>query len=52
MPEVNNVVGLVIGDMFTEDHVLIKVPCIKDAGRKSDLLDIRVDVIFAFGKLK
>jgi hypothetical protein len=52
MAKVNNVAGLVISNVFTENHIFIKVSCIQDTSRKSDLLDIRVDVIFAFGKLK
>ena len=52
MAKCNKVTGLVIGDMFPKDHILVKIPGIKNTSRKSDFFDVCVDVIFSLKQSK
>jgi hypothetical protein len=51
MAKVNHVVGLIVGNVFTEDHVLIKIPGVENTCGNSDFLDIRVDMMFTLHQL-
>jgi hypothetical protein len=46
--KLNHIRGLVIANMSAKHHIFAKVACVENARRKSDLLDVRVDVVFAF----
>jgi hypothetical protein len=47
MLKLNHVRCLVKTNVPAKDHVLVKVARVEKAGRKPDLLDVRVDVVFA-----
>lgn len=47
----NDVVGPVIGDVFAKDHIFVEIACIEETGRKSDLLDIGIDMVFSLQKI-
>jgi hypothetical protein len=48
--KLNHIVGLVIGDVFTKDHIFVEIACIENTGRKSDCLDIGIDMVFSLKK--
>jgi hypothetical protein len=50
--KLNHIVVLVIGDMFTKDQIFVEIARIENTGRKSDCLDIGVDMVFSLKKKK
>ena len=47
MAKLNHVGSLVVANVSAKDHVFVKVARIKNARRKSDSFDVRVDMVFA-----
>jgi hypothetical protein len=52
MAKSNKATGLIIADVSSKDHVLVKVPGIEKTGWKSDFLDVCVDMMFALSESK
>lgn len=52
MTELNHSALLIIGDMISEGQVLIEITSVKYTGRKPDLFDICVDMIFSLVYLR
>jgi hypothetical protein len=53
MTKFNYVISLIIANMSTKDHIFIKIAGIKNARRKSEFPDVRINMMFSlFNQLK
>ncbi len=54
MTELNHVGNLVVSDVFAKDHIFVEIACIENTGRKPNLLNVCINMVFAWirGQLK
>lgn len=50
MSKLNHIGRLVIGDVFAKDHIFVEIARIENTGRKSNCLDIGIDMVFSLKK--
>jgi hypothetical protein len=51
MTEFNHIRGLVISNVSAKDHVFVEIACVENTGRKSNFLDVIVDMIFSLKRI-